>query len=132
MAEPVSSSSLGTAAVLAAPLLTVLGVSTGLRTDVLMAGFAGSLASMVLLNTVPSLGDTWIELIRTTAKRMSTAAASSLMAGYLAPALLDVVGVSESKTLALSFVAGAGAQWVLKAAVDRLSGVVQAGSKNDA
>lgn len=61
--------------------ITAFGVSLGLRVDILIAGFFGSLVAIILLNTVPGTSDTWVELLRTTVRRMFVAFASSLTAG---------------------------------------------------
>ena len=47
----------------ATAVLTAFGVPLGLRVDLLIAGFAGALVAIVLLNTVPGTGDTWRELL---------------------------------------------------------------------
>ena len=115
------------AATLAVPVLTAFGVSLGLRADLLVAGFSGSLVAIILLNTVPSTGDTWRELIRATRRRMSVACASSLTAGYLTPlAMLLANGLPEPLLLGCAFAVGGGAQQVLMFAIRRLSGQVTA------
>jgi len=119
MPDPIST---GTATFIAAgaavPVLTIYGVSLGLRADVLLAGFMGAVAAIALLNTVPSTGDTWLELLRTTLRRVSVAVASAFVAGYLAPAFLPTA-ISPPSLLAFAFVIGAGAQKALNAAIDR-------------
>jgi len=127
MAEPTTTTAAATVAVAAVtvPPLMVLGISTGLRPDMLLAGFAGSLVAIVLLNTVPSSGDTWQHMLKTTGKRMATAAASAALAGYLGPTLLELVGIPNRMALALAFVCGAGAQNVLQLAVARLANITQ-------
>lgn len=142
MAEPTSATATAVATILAgsvtvpvlqaaavvAPQIVVLGIPLGLRADVLLAGFSGSLVAMALLGSVPSTGDTWRELVRTTLRRMGVALASSLTAGYLAPLML----LTERLTLAgvaiqvpaeilggVAFVAGAGAQYWLRRFVHR-------------
>jgi len=102
--------------------ITAFGVPLGLRADLLVAGFAGSLVAIVLLNTVPSTGDTWQHLIRTTVRRMAFACASSLTAGYLAPLAMLVAQLPESLLLGGAFAVGGGAQQVLLFAIKRLSG----------
>lgn len=104
------------------PMLTVLGIPLGLRADLLVAGFAGSLVAIILLNTVPSTGDTWQALIRTTMRRMAVAVASSLTAGYLAPLALLAAQMPDSLLLGGAFAVGGGAQQVLTFAIRRLSG----------
>ncbi len=121
MAEPTSTATATVAlAAVAVPPLVVMGISTGLRPDMLLAGFAGSLVSIVLLNTVPASGDTWQHMLRTTARRAFTALASAALAGYLGPTMLELAGIPERMALALSFVAGAGAQNVLQLAMARV------------
>jgi len=116
MPEPVSTAaSTLVAATVAVPTLTAFGVQLGLRPDVLVAGFSGALVAIVLLNSVPSTGDTWRELLRTTGRRIAVALTSSLTAGYLAP----LTPAADGSLLALSFVAGAGAQQVLRSAIER-------------
>ncbi len=118
MAEP-TSTAVATMAMagVAVPTLAVFGMQLGLRADVLLAGFLGALVAIVLLNTVPSTGDTWRELLRTTARRAFVALASSATAGYLVPAMLD--HAAAATLLACSFVVGAGAQKILAMAIDR-------------
>ena len=77
----------------AVPMLVAFGIPLGLRVDVLVAGFTGSLVAIILLNTVPTMGDTWRELGRTTLRRMFVALASSFTAGYLTPMALLVLRV---------------------------------------
>jgi hypothetical protein len=105
------------------PSIVVLGVSLGLRADVLMAGFAGSVVALAFFNTVPSLGDTWRALIETTFKRMGWCLASSLTAGYITPLLLlldgDKLRIPESLMLSVAFIAGAGAQKFLARFIKR-------------
>lgn len=119
MPEPIATAA-GTlaAATVAVPALTLLGVPLGLRPDVLIAGFAGAIAAIGLLNAVPSTGDTWRELVRTSARRIGFAVASSLTAGYLAPASQ----VTEPFILGAAFVIGAGAQTALRWAIKLRSG----------
>jgi len=129
MAEPISSSAVTLAstvtAAAAVPALTILGISTGVRLDFVLAGFSGSLVAIVLLNSVPSSGDTWRHMIGTAVRRMAIAGASALLAGYLAPALIDLAGIPERMAMAVAFVAGAGAQRVLQAAMSRLNKVTE-------
>lgn len=119
MPEPLSTAT-GTlvAATVAVPAITLLGVPLGLRPDVLIAGFAGAIAAIGLLNAVPSTGDTWRELLRTSARRIGFAVASALTAGYLAPA----AQVPEGFILGAAFVVGAGAQHALRWAIKLRTG----------
>lgn len=119
MPEPTTTATATVAAAsIAVPALTAFGMPLGLRPDVLIAGFSGALVAIVLLNSVPSSGDTWRELLRTTGRRIAVAVASSLTAGYLVPLTPAVDG----GLLGLAFVAGAGAQQVLRAAIERFGG----------
>lgn len=99
------------------PALTAFGVPLGLRADILLAGFFGALAAVVLLNSVPSTGDTWRELLRTTGRRAGVAIASAVTAGYLTPGMLDHFALST--VLGCAFVVGASAQQSLAVAIER-------------
>lgn len=138
MAEPTTAAAAAattlSAAGISVPPLVLLGVSMGLRPDVLMAGFAGAIVGIVLLSTVPSDGDTWQNLIGTTFKRMCVSIASALCAGYLTPLfLLPIADPAEPVELALAFVIGAGAQRFLRKAIDNFSPATAArGNKGDA
>lgn len=105
----------------AVPVLTFLGVPLGLRADVLLAGFLGAIAAIALLNTVPSTGDTWRELLRTTWRRFMVTVASAVTAGYLAP-LVTNDHVAVANLLSLAFVIGAGAQKALAMALEKFGG----------
>lgn len=126
MPEPTSATTAAAATMAAAgvsiPMLTAFGVPLGLRADLLVAGFCGSLVAITLLNSVPSTGDTWQQLLATTWRRMMVAIASSLTAGYLAPMVLLLASVPDSLMLGGSFAVGGGAQQVLMFAIRRLSG----------
>ena len=98
---------------MAVPVLTIAGISLGLRADVLLAGFSGSVAAMALLNTVPGQGDTWRELWRTSYRRVGVAAGSALFSGYATPMLALINGVPEALLLSVAFIGGAGAQSLL-------------------
>lgn len=129
MPEPVSSTAAGVltvaTATAASTMITAFGVSLGLRVDVLIAGFAGALVAIILLNAVPGSSDTWRELLRTTVRRMFVAIASSLTAGYLAPLALLAAQLPDSLLLGGAFAVGGGAQQVLVFAIKRISGQVQ-------
>jgi hypothetical protein len=101
------------------PILAVFGISLGLRADVLLAGFCGSVAAMALLNTVPSTGDTWRALVRDTFRRVVVAVGSALFAGYATPLLALLQGVPPALLLSVAFVGGAGAQRLLAMLITR-------------
>lgn len=109
---------------LAVPVVTAFGVSLGLRPDILVAGFAGAVVAMTLLNSVPSTGDTWRQLLRDSLRRMAVALASSVTAGYLTPLTLLVAQIPESLLLGGAFAVGAGAQRMLLAWLQRLNRTV--------
>lgn len=101
------------AAGMTVPVITAFGIPLGLRADVLIAGFFGSLVAIILLNSVPSVGDTWQHLVRTTFKRIFVAVASSVTAGYLTPMALLVANLPDPMFLCAAFGVGGGAQRVL-------------------
>ncbi|TXH90358.1 MAG: hypothetical protein E6Q78_05305 [Rhodoferax sp.] len=116
MPEPTSTAAAAAtyaAAGLSVPFITAFGVPLGLRADVLIAGFFGSLVAIILLNSVPSEGDTWQHLVRTTFKRIFVAVASSVTAGYLTPLALLLASLPDSLLLSAAFGVGGGAQRVL-------------------
>lgn len=125
MPEPTSTTAAATliSAPAAVSVLTAFGVNLGLRPDVLVAGFAGALVAIILLGSVPSEGDTWQHLLRTTIKRMAVSLASSLTAGYCTPVVMLAVSMPDPLLLGAAFGIGAGAQRVLRNAIDRVSPV---------
>lgn len=100
-------------AAVSASAITAFGVPLGLHADVLLAGFFGSLVAIILLNTVPGAADTWQELMRTSARRLAVAWASSVTAGYITPLVLLMVDAPQGLLLSMAFMIGAGAQRVL-------------------
>lgn len=123
MAEPTTTAAATLAAATASvPILTAFGIPLGLRADLLVAGFAGSLVAIILLNSVPNTGDTWRELVRATVRRMFVAIASSLTAGYLTPLALLMAALPEPLVIGGAFAVGGGAQQVLMFAIRRMSG----------
>ena len=104
------------------PAVAAFGASLGLRADVLVAGFGGALVAIVLLNTVPSEGDTWRHLLKSSLRRMAVAFASSITAGYLVPLVLIVATLPASAMLSLSFLVGAFAQKALVSLAARFLG----------
>jgi hypothetical protein len=100
-----------------APQLVVFGYALGLRADVLVAGFAGSVVALTFFNSVPSTGDTLRRLVETTLRRMWWCLASSLTSGYLTPLVLlpapSELHIPEALMYSVAFVVGAGAQRIL-------------------
>lgn len=124
MSEPTSAAAITLAAATSSvPPLMMLGVSLGLRPDVLLAGFSGALVAIILLNTVPPSGDTWRHLIGTTLRRMGVVLASSLTAGYITPAVLQVTAPADALLLGTAFAVGGGAQQVLRGLIRKLTPV---------
>lgn len=123
MTEPIITPTAATlvAANVSVPLITAFGVTTGLRPDVLLAGFAGALVAIILLNSVPSEGDTWQHLLFSTFRRMAVALASSLTAGYLTPMVLLLANVPDALLLGGAFAVGGGAQKVLLGTIRRIN-----------
>lgn len=114
MADPTIPTAATTLASTAAtiPVLTAFGVPLGIRPDFLIAGFFGAVAWIILLKTIPAADDTWRELLRTSLRRMSVAAASALTSGYLTNIVAGAVSY-EPAVLGMAFVVGAGAQGFL-------------------
>lgn len=119
-----------TASGLTVPFVIAFGIPLGLRADVLIAGLFGSLVAILLLNSVPSTGDTWQELLRTTFKRIGVAVASSVTAGYLTPLALLLANLPEPMFLCAAFGVGGGAQRVLLILIARFGSTSPAGGNN--
>ena len=128
MPEPTSTAAgIATVAVYAGATsaITAFGVPLGLRADLLIAGFAGSLVAIILLNTVPGTGDTWQHLARTTWRRMAVACASSLTAGYITPLALLMASLPDALLLGVAFAVGSGAQGILRGVIERIKPLPQ-------
>lgn len=105
----------GVSHALAATTITVAGVTTGLSYEVLLAGFAGSLASMSYLKQMGLWGRLW------------SLVTSTITAGYMAPVFgaylarqlsTDVIGPSPLAMLVSSgFVLGLTAQALIPGAL---------------
>lgn len=116
------------------PHIVVFGFAVGLRADVLLAGFGGSVVAIAFFNAVPSTGDTVGALLRDSWRRMWWCLASSLTAGYITPLMLLADGaqlrIPDSLMLSAAFVVGAAAQSILgryiKRGEDRAAGTAPA------
>jgi hypothetical protein len=122
----------GTAAA-ASPVLVVAGVSIGLQANDLIAGIVGAVAAILWFDAVPSTGDSWRELLRTTRKRVGFALLSAVIAGYgcrvaaaIAIGLLAsfmpperLATLAEPLQTLCALVIGGGAQRLFRAVVDR-------------
>lgn len=126
MADILSGTTTATVNIVAASasinVVTLMGINVGLRPDVLIAGFAGSLVAIVLLNSVPSAGDTWMHMVETAVRRMFVTIASALTAGYLTPTVLSLVQPSDSSLLSAAFIVGCGAQQALMQVIKKWFG----------
>lgn len=126
MPEPMSITSTAvsvTTVGLSAPaltMLTVAGLNLGVSPELLVAGFAGALAAIVLLNAVPQEEDTIKSLVSTAIRRIFVAIASSLTAGYLTPGVMQLSGLPSYWVMGAAFVIGAGAQSILRWAIERI------------
>lgn len=76
--------------VMAASGITVFGVALGLHPEHLVAGFCGAMWSLLLCEPMPAL------------RRISIAAISTFVAGYLTPAVAAVASSFESIPRALT------------------------------
>lgn len=141
MAEPIVTPAAVTltAAAAAVPAITAFGVNLGLRADVLVAGFAGAMVAVILLNSVPSKSEDWLHaitnpflkalaaLVKDSAVRTLFAVASALLAGYVTPLSLYISNIPDALLLGMAFVLGAGAQKILRSLIDRFSKTEGAG-----
>ena len=126
--EPTTTASAAVAAAvpaLAVPLVTLLGINTGLRPDLLLAGFFGGLVAISVLDSVPGATDTWRTLLATSVQRLFSMVSSALIAAYLAPISAPLVswlpaGMADSALLAVAFGFGAGGQRLLRKFLTRL------------
>lgn len=96
--------------------LVLWGIETGLRSEVLLAGFCGSIVAMVMLNSVPHEGTGWQGVMYSAGRRFAVAVASCLTAGYLT-AGAGTFFSAAGPTLLSAFVIGAGAQTILQRAI---------------
>jgi len=128
MTEPTTTASavIATAVpAMAVPLVTLLGINTGLRPDLLLAGFFGGLVAIVILDNAPGATDNWRTLLATSTKRLMVMVSASLTAAYLAPISEPIIawlpgGLAHQGVLAVAFLIGAGAQRTLSTFVERM------------
>lgn len=114
MAEPTSAALVTfTGAAVSTSALSAFGVPLGLQAELLLAGFCGALVAIILLNSVPGGGDTWQNMLRLAARRLSVAWASSITAGYITPLATLIAKVPPELMLSMAFFVGAAAQRVL-------------------
>ena len=129
MAEPATttaSAAIGAAVpALAVPLVTFLGINTGLRPELLLAGFFGGLVAISARDSVPGATDTLRTLLATSLQRLFAMVCSALIAAYLAPISAPLMswlppGLAESALLAVAFGFGASGQRLLRKFLTRL------------
>lgn len=106
----------------AVQILTIFGVSLGLRPDFLVAGMLGAVASIFLLNSVPLEGAGVFARISNMVQRFFVVLSSSVTSGYLAPLMTAFVpSLSMELQLGSAFVIGAGARILLQRIIQRYS-----------
>lgn len=106
----------------AVPMVTILGIPLGLRADLLIAGFGGSLAAISILNSTPAKDDTWLEAIKVAPKRIGVAIASSLTAGYLTPLILSFSSINDVWLMGGAFAIGCSPHLALLFGIKRVTG----------
>lgn len=94
---------------------SVFGIAIGLDVGYMIAGAFGCFVSIVLLNTVPAGG-----LVR----RIGVLFSSSIVAGYLTPAMMFFAHFSDPLSFSTAFVIGGSAQWTLTAFIKRFAKMV--------
>lgn len=110
--------------------VTFLGVQLGVSPGFLVAGLVGALAGLMLLNTVPSSGDTFAELAKTTWRRLGVVVASAGMAGYMAPLIGRWLGTqTQTEFGAVAAAIGFCAQGVAPIALERVKAWVRPAGK---
>lgn len=121
MAEPTTATATSLALQTAAiPVLAIFGIPLGLRADLLLAGFFGAVAAMTLLNSVPSAGDTFRDMLATSLRRIGVCIGSSVCSGYMVPLFISMGDIKMvGLDLAVAFVLGAGAQQILRATINK-------------
>lgn len=125
MTEPLTTATVVVTAAsqaVAGTVVTIFGLSLGLRPDILVAGFFGATAGITLLNSVPATGDTLYELLRTSLRRIGVSIGSTMVAGYLAPVVSYITAVPQWLVLGVAFLIGVYAKAVLPWLFVRLGG----------
>lgn len=108
-------------------ILTIFGVSLGLRPDFLVAGMLGAVASIFLLNSVPMEGFGVLARISNMAQRFFVVLSSSVTSGYLAPLVTSLISAMNAELqLGVAFVIGAGARVLLQRIIQRYSDAIHA------
>jgi hypothetical protein len=100
-------------------MITIFGEPTGLSIALLIAGLAGSLASLGLLSRGEGFQG-WRTFAWRSANRIGIAAAASVTGAYLAPMVVMMLGLTAAP--AVAFIIGASAQQILKLVIARVGG----------
>lgn len=108
----------------AVQILTIFGISLGLRPDVLVAGMLGAVASIFLLNSVPMVGEGVWARISNALQRFFVVISSAGTSGYLAPLITSLIPMNQSWLMGTAFIVGAGARIMLQRFIQRYSDVI--------
>jgi len=108
----------------AVQILTIFGVSLGLRPDFLIAGMLGAVASIFLLNSVPLEGQGFGARLSNMFQRFFVVLSSAATAGYLSPLFAGLLSLNSDWGMATAFLVGAGARILLLASINRLHGKI--------
>ncbi len=77
-----------------ATAVQLLGVTLGLRPDLLFAGFIGVICAIFFLNAEPRSEDTFADLLKTSLRRLLLIVVSVLAACFIAPVVPSFVTLS--------------------------------------
>lgn len=109
----------------AVQILTIFGVSLGLRPDFLVAGMLGAVASIFLLNSVPLEGHGVMARISNMLQRFFVVLSSSVTSGYMTPLSMAMIPTMGAELqLGVAFVVGAGARILLQRCIQRYSDAI--------
>lgn len=104
----------------AVQILTIFGVSLGLRPDYLIVGMLGAMASIFLLNSVPLEREGFSARLSNMFQRFFVVVSSAVTAGYLAPLFVGLLRLETDWAMATAFIVGAGARMFLLGSINRL------------
>lgn len=114
----------------AVQVLTVAGVSFGLRPDFLIVGMLGAVASIFLLNSVPLVGDGFGARLNNMVQRFCVVLSSAVTSGYLTPLVMSIIPMNDTWVLGIAFLVGAGARVFLQRIIKRYSNAIAPGSES--
>ena len=124
MAAEIATTATAVATATVVPVVTILGISTGLQPDNLLIGLLGSIAGLTFLDNSPGLTDTWKSLLKTTLGRFFVVGMSAITSGYFTPVVQSLLTLNLEATHLVSFIIGTSAQQVLKIASGKLPKVI--------